>query len=157
MITKPICRMNKIKIIYKSNPMAKTILFAAILSLSSTCSAFQFPREIEIGGSILDRGGNLFTDEVALEVELGAVDSKKRVVLDEAYLALINVKEMFEVYNTRYTFVVGDQEGPTDQGDGLLRYKVIREQEGYGSRFPGNPDRIIIWNHGYNNTVQQSP
>ena len=53
--------------------MAKTILFTVILSLSSTCSAVQFPREIEIGGSILDRDGNLFTDEVVLEVELETV------------------------------------------------------------------------------------
>jgi hypothetical protein len=54
--------------------MSKRIVFLIVLLfLSSTCSAFQFPREIEIGGSILDRDGNLFTDEVVLEVELETV------------------------------------------------------------------------------------
>jgi len=94
--------------------------------------------------------------KLILEVELISGDTSRRVVLDEAYLTLVNVKTMFKVYNTRYTFVVGNQEGPTDQGDSLLRYKVIRAQEGYGSRFPDDPDRIIIWTHGYNNSVSES-
>ncbi|HOX09108.1 MAG TPA: alpha/beta hydrolase [Candidatus Omnitrophota bacterium] len=94
--------------------------------------------------------------KLILEVQLGEVNNKKRVVLDEVYLNLVDVKDMFKVYNTRYTYVTGDQEGPTEQGDKLLRYKIIREQKGYGSRFPKNPDRVIIWDHGYNNTAQQS-
>jgi len=83
-------------------------------------------------------------------------NGQDKVVLDEAYITLVDVKEMFKVYNTRYTFVVGDQEGPTDQGDGLLRYKVIRKEQGYGARFPEDPKRVIIWTHGYNNTAQDS-
>jgi hypothetical protein len=94
--------------------------------------------------------------KLILEVELISGDTSRRVVLDEAYFTLVNVKGMFKVYNTRYTYVVGDEEGPTDRGDGLLRYKVIREQKGYGSRFPEDPDRVIIWTHGYNNTINQS-
>ncbi len=94
--------------------------------------------------------------KLTLEVELISGKKSRRVVLDEAYITMVNVKEMLKVYNSRYTYVVGDEEGPTDQGDGLLRYKVIREQKGYGSRFPEDPDRIIIWTHGYNNTIKQS-
>jgi len=49
--------------------MPKTILLAVILCLSSTCSAVQFPRKIEIGGSILGRDGNMITDLEVGEVE----------------------------------------------------------------------------------------
>jgi hypothetical protein len=89
-------------------------------------------------------------------VELGTDQDKKRVVLDSAIITLVDVESMFKVYNTRYNSNSGDQEGPTIGNDNLLRYRFIREQEGYGSRFPKDPKRIIIWTHGYNNTAQQS-
>jgi len=83
-------------------------------------------------------------------------NGQDRVVLDEAYITIVDVRSLFKVYNTRYDSSLGDREGPTIGNDGLLRYRFIREQEGYGARFPQNPNRIIIWTHGYNNTTQQS-
>jgi hypothetical protein len=94
--------------------------------------------------------------KLTLEVELGTDGKKKRVTLDEVVVTLVDVESMFKVYNTRYNSNSGDQEGPTVGNDNLLRYRFIREQEGYGSRFPEDPDRIIIWTHGYNNSIYES-
>ena len=118
-----------------------------------------------LDASWFDSDGNFYgifegvkegTLKLILEVELINGKTSRRVVLDEAYLTLINVKQMFKVYNTRYNSREGDCEGPTVGEDELLRYRFIREQKGYGSRFPEAPDRVIIWTHGYNNSVSES-
>ncbi|MDD5737552.1 MAG: alpha/beta hydrolase [Candidatus Omnitrophica bacterium] len=97
------------------------------------------------------------TATITLIAELGTDPSKKeKVILDEAIVTLVNVKSMYKVYNTRYDSETGYNEGPVIGDDGLLRYRFIREQKGYGARFPENPNRIIIWTHGYNNSEHES-
>jgi len=84
--------------------------------------------------------------KLTLEVELGTGQDKKRVVLDEAYITLKNVKDMYKLINIR--------EGPTmGTDDGLLRY---RNKEESTQIFAPDPKKAFIWAHGYNNTLEGS-
>lgn len=50
--------------------MFKSALLITFLCLSSICNAMQMLCEVEVAGKILDRDGNLITDEVTLSAEL---------------------------------------------------------------------------------------
>ncbi|MFA5115746.1 MAG: alpha/beta hydrolase [Candidatus Omnitrophota bacterium] len=82
--------------------------------------------------------------KLTLEVELGEGGSKKRFTLDEAVIALKDIRKMYKVENIR--------EGPTNT-DGLIRYRNKTE---LGEIFASDPSRVIIWVHGYNNTLEGS-
>jgi len=95
--------------------------------------------------------------KLILSVEIDSGKEKQELILDEANLTIVDVKSMFKVYNTRYTALHGNEEGPTySNDDKYYRYRVIREQGGYGKRFPVSPDRVMIWTHGYNNSEFES-
>jgi len=129
------------------------------------CETDKSEEVIELDPSLFDKDGvfrGIFegVKEGSIKIILGAQlegkNKKSELIFDELYITLVNVKQMFKVYNTRYNSGEGDCEGPTVGEDELLRYRFIREQKGYGSRFPEAPDRVIIWTHGYNNSVSES-
>jgi hypothetical protein len=82
--------------------------------------------------------------KLTLEVELGTDGSKKRFVLDEAVITLKDVRGMYKAVNIR--------EGPTNTG-GLIRYRNRMES---GEIFAPNTKKVLIWVHGYNNTLEGS-
>ena len=72
--------------------------------------------------------------KLTLFVELEKGPKKNRMVLDEAYITLKDVRDMYKLINVR--------NGSPNEED----YKI----------FSRNPDTILIWAHGYNNTLDGS-
>ncbi|MDD5009648.1 MAG: hypothetical protein PHC68_14765 [Syntrophorhabdaceae bacterium] len=112
-----------------------------LLFLSSTCSAVQFPREIEIGGSILDRDGNLFTDEVVIEVELETV-TYPDVVISNLLKEITSETKILEkrIYGGTFTWKL----------PAATFCKIIKvSKEGYYDDYrynfsPNKDDKIIV-------------
>ncbi|MFA5147878.1 MAG: alpha/beta hydrolase [Candidatus Omnitrophota bacterium] len=77
--------------------------------------------------------------KLILEVQLGEGDNKKRVVLDEAYLTLKNVRDMYRFVNVR--------DGPTvGNTDDKLRYRNVNLEK--SDMFMLDPLSIYIFIHG---------
>ncbi|MFA6356416.1 MAG: alpha/beta hydrolase [Candidatus Omnitrophota bacterium] len=77
--------------------------------------------------------------KLTLEVELGMDDSKKRVVLDEAVIALKDVRDMYRFINVR--------EGPTvSNTDNKLRYRDINVEK--SNMVMDDPSSVTFFIHG---------
>ncbi len=87
--------------------------------------------------------------KIILEVELINGNTSRKIVLDEAIITLKNISEMYRLYNVRT--------GPTTtQFDDIPRFRNKEIEVGHGNIYPDNPDVILIWTHGYNNTYDVS-
>jgi len=73
-------------------------------------------------------------------------NGKDVVVLDEAYITIKNIKDMYKLINIR--------NGPTStSADSIPRY---RDKQESGNVFAPDTTRIFVWVHGYNNTLKGS-
>jgi len=87
--------------------------------------------------------------KLILEVELISGDTSRRVVLDEAYLTLKNVRDMYILANIR-----GDGLPHTGEGaDTVIRYRELKKSGGFVFT---DPDTVLIWAHGFNCSLDQS-
>jgi len=89
------------------------------------------------------------TLKLILEVELISGDTSRRVVLDEVYLTLKNVRNMYILANIR-----GDGLPHAGEGaDTLIRYRELKKSGEFAFT---DPDTVLIWAHGFNCSLGQS-